>query len=80
MEKIDLFYDKKGDVLYISLGVPQKAISKELDNDVLLRVDPATGRVVGLTILNFAERFSNIDHPQSFPVLAEFATAERIGE
>ena len=76
MEKINFFYDKKGDVLYISLGSPQKAISKELDNDVLLRLDPVSDKVVGLTILNFAERFSDIDRPQAFPVLAEFVTDE----
>ena len=61
-----LFYDKEGDVLYLTIGEPQEAISKEMDNDVLLRVHPETGEVVGLTILNFVTRFSDLAHEQPY--------------
>ncbi len=67
-EMTNIFYDKEGDVLYLSVGEPREAISEEMDNDVLLRVDPATGDVVGLTILNLASRFSELARPQPLPV------------
>jgi len=74
---MNLFYDKKGDVLYISIGSPQKAVSQEMEDDILLRLDTETHEVVGLTVLNFAERFSNLDHPQPVPVSARL---EIVGE
>lgn len=66
MEKtgiMQLAYDREADVLYLSIGEPRKAVSRELDNDVLLRIDPDTGEVVGLTILNLSERNSLQDLP-----------------
>jgi len=64
-EMTTLFYDREGDVLYITIGEPQVAISQELEDDVLLRVQPETGRIVGMTVLNFTSRFSNLEaeHP-----------------
>jgi uncharacterized protein YuzE len=44
----ELFYDADGDVLYLSIGKPQHAISQELGDDVLLRVDPETGEALAL--------------------------------
>ena len=69
MEEVTtMFYDKEGDVLYITIGKPQVAISRELENDVLLRVHPETGKVVGMTVLNFVSRFSNLKREQPLPV------------
>jgi uncharacterized protein YuzE len=57
-EKIIFWFDKKGDVLDISIGKPKKAISKELGEDIIVRVDPKKKKsVVGFTILNFTKRF-----------------------
>jgi uncharacterized protein YuzE len=59
MEKesmMQLAYDREADVLYLSIGDPRPAISREIGDDVLLRVDPNTGDVVGLTILNLSTR------------------------
>ncbi len=67
-EMTTLFYDREGDVLYITIGEPQVAISRELENDVLLRVHPETGKVVGMTVLNFVSRFSNQKQQQPLPV------------
>lgn len=66
-----LFYDREGDVLYLSIGDPRPAVSQELGNDVLLRVDPETGEVVGLTVLNLSARFGSLQLPQSLPVNME---------
>lgn len=69
MEKVtELFYDTEGDVLYLSVGKPRRAISQELGDDVLLRVDPETGEIVGLTVLNLSGRFGAIQTPQTLPV------------
>jgi len=61
MEKSDvmqLAYDREADVLYLSVGEPRRAISREVGDDVLMRIDPDTGAVVGLTILNLSTRDS----------------------
>jgi len=76
MGKMNLFYDKKEDVLYISIGSPRKAVSQEMDDDILLRLDTETHEVVGLTVLNFAERFGNLDHPQPVPISAKLEMME----
>lgn len=56
-------YDREADVLYLSVGSPRPAISRELGDDVLLRLDAETGQVVGLTILNLSTRSSLDDLP-----------------
>ncbi len=72
MEKMTtLFYDQEGDVMYLTIGEPQEAVSREMGNDILLRVHPDTGEVVGLTVLNFASRFSDLKHEQPLPVHME---------
>ncbi|RPJ01202.1 MAG: DUF2283 domain-containing protein [Chloroflexi bacterium] len=63
-----VFYDTEGDVLYLSIGEPRPAVSQELGDDVLLRVDPETGDIVGLTVLNLSSRFGSVQLPQSLPV------------
>ena len=69
MDKVtQLFYDHEADVLYLSIGEPRRAIAREVGDDVLLRVDPETEIVVGLTIMNLASRFGEIESPQSLPV------------
>ena len=51
-----LYYDRDSDVLYLSIGEPRPAVSQEVGDDVLLRVDADTGEIVGLTILNLSTR------------------------
>jgi len=65
---IQLFYDKEGDILYLSVGEPRSAISEEIGDDVLLRVSTERGEVVGLTVLNFSSRFDSSDVSQIFPI------------
>ena len=67
-EMTTIFYDKEGDVLYLTIGEPQEAVSREMGNDILLRVHPETGKILGLTVLNFVSRFSNLAHEQPLPV------------
>ncbi|KKM25883.1 hypothetical protein LCGC14_1590500 [marine sediment metagenome] len=53
---VTIQYDRDRDILYMHFGKNRKAVSKEIDDGVLLRVDPKTQEVVGITILYFSER------------------------
>jgi len=50
-------YDKDADTVYISFGKPRKAISEEIDPYVIVRRDPKTKEMVGITITNFSKYF-----------------------
>ena len=53
--KLHYYYDRDADVMYFSQGKPsQKAISQEMPNDVIVRLDPKTKKIKGFTILNFS--------------------------
>ena len=78
MEKnLKLFFDKAGDVLDIAIGETTEAISKELDNDVIIRLDPDTEKIVGFTILNFEKRFEHLDSSETLPIAATFSHISR---
>jgi uncharacterized protein YuzE len=68
---MQLAYDREADVFYLSIGEPRPAISRELGDDVLLRVDPNTGEVIGLTVLNLSTR----DAREILPVEVKLAEA-----
>ena len=72
-KRLNFFFDHEADILYLSLGKPQSAISKEVGDDILVRVDPKTKKVVGCTILNLTKRFKKMKHPENLPVAAELA-------
>ena len=61
MEKnqIVMSYDREADVVYISFGKPRKAVSEEIDPYVVVRRDPKTKEIVGVTITNFAKYFDS---------------------
>lgn len=56
-KKLSFSYDKKADVLYLSVGKPRKSISREVEDGILLRFDPKSKEVTGLTIMDFESRF-----------------------
>ena len=73
MEKeLKFFFDKQGDSLDIAIGEPEKAISREIGNDIVVRVKPDTGEVVGFTILNFEKRFEHLNSSETLPITATF--------
>lgn len=74
--RLKFFFDKKGDVLDIAIGKPEKAISRELDNDIVVRLDPKTKEIVGFTILNFEKRFEHRDREETLPITATFEQIE----
>jgi uncharacterized protein YuzE len=54
MRPIRITYDPEGDILYITFGHPTEATGYQLSDQILLRVDPQTQQVAGLTIRNFS--------------------------
>lgn len=50
-EKLSWEYDEEADVLYISVGQPEKAVGVDVGEGVILRYKEDTGELVGLTIL-----------------------------
>jgi uncharacterized protein YuzE len=67
---MQLAYDRKADVLYLSVGEPRPAISREVGDDLLLRIDARTGEIVGLTVLNLSTRRS-----ETLPIAVDFHQA-----
>jgi hypothetical protein len=45
-------YDVEGDVLYLHVGAPQDAEGEETPEGHVLRFEPGTQRIVGLTVIN----------------------------
>ena len=72
-KEIKMAYDDEGDVLDISIGDPEKAISKEVEKDLFLRVNPGSGEVVGFSILNFRKWFKDTKDIKTLPIKAELA-------
>ncbi|MBC8181764.1 DUF2283 domain-containing protein [candidate division KSB1 bacterium] len=77
--KLTFGYDKEVDVLYISLGKPKKGMQYlELNNNQILRVDPKTKEIVGITLIDFSKHFSGDHYFNKIPVNASFIPDEKI--
>ena len=75
---LNFFYDKEGDILDISIGPPQPAVSDEIGDDVIVRHHPETDEIIGFTILNFERRFEQHEKRYELPVMARFFTKEAV--
>jgi uncharacterized protein YuzE len=49
-------YDEEADVLYISIGEPQRALGLDAGDGVIVRYREDIGEVVGITIIGMKER------------------------
>jgi len=54
---LKISYDDFSDVLYISFGDPRPGIATEVNDGDLVRVDPESMEVIGITIMDFKERY-----------------------
>lgn len=72
-ETLRFAYDKEGDILDIAIGRPKAAISREITDDVFVRFDPKSRKVIGFSILNFTKWFTDLDDARSIPVTARFS-------
>jgi len=55
-ENLSWEYDGEADVLYISIEKPEKAVSLDVGEGVIVRYNEQTGEVVGLTIIGVRQR------------------------
>ncbi len=60
----------------IAIGKPREAISREIGNDIVVRIDPKTKEIVGFTILNFEKRFEHKEKGETLPITATFSEVE----
>ncbi len=56
-ENLNWDYDEEADVLYISVGKPQKALGVDIGEGVIMRYVEGTNELVGLSIIGIKERF-----------------------
>ena len=56
-----IVYDSEADVLYVTRGAPEYTEHIEHSEDVILRLDPDTERLVGVTIIGFSQYFGKAD-------------------
>ena len=71
-ETLRCSYDKEADILDISVGRPQRAVSREIQDDVFVRFDPHGKNIIGFSILNFTKWFKALDDRRPIPVTACF--------
>jgi uncharacterized protein YuzE len=57
---LSVSYDDSSDVLYLSVGEPRAAVTQEDDEGVLIRKDPVTEELVGVTILAYGSHFRHL--------------------
>ena len=50
--KINWDYDAEGDILYISFGNPKNAEGVDIGEGTIIRIQPDTKEIIGVTILN----------------------------
>ena len=55
-QQMNLSFDPKADVLYCSFGEAREAIGVELENGEVIRLDPETDEVIGITVVDFTKR------------------------
>ena len=58
-ENLNWDYDEEADVLYISMGEPQKALGIDIGDGAIVRYVEATNEVVGPTLIGMKERLLN---------------------
>ena len=75
-QELKMKYDREADVLYCSFGDPRPALSTEVGDGVVVRHDPTTDEVVGITIVDFFRRFA--EHPEE-PVYVPLAAGPAQG-
>ena len=65
MNKIMVFFDREGNTLDVWFEKPRKIISEETGEEVILKKDPKTNKVIGFEKLNF---ISSKVKPNELPV------------
>jgi uncharacterized protein YuzE len=75
--KLSFRYDREGDILYIDKRPPYpEQESEELGDEVIARLNPATGEIENLEVLFFSSRLLRSDLFE-LPVSADLRLATR---
>ena len=75
-KEVQFHYDREADVLYLSVGKPQRAKTVEMGEDFILRLHPKTGEVIGVTIIDFSRHFPQLKPaPLNLPANGSFDPA-----
>ena len=77
-EKLTFKYDREADILYVSTVPPYaEQDSEELEDEIIVRLNPKTGKVENFEVLFFTSRLLRSEL-FSLPVIADMrqATAE----
>lgn len=75
-KKYETDYDKESDVLYISFGKPKKDVGIEVAQGDVVRVDPFSDVVVGITIIDFSYKYGG--RPESIEEIAPVIVSEML--
>jgi len=75
IDQLTVSYDKDSDVLYITEGKPREAIGEMMDDGVIVRRDSKTKEIIGFTIVDFTEHFSDAK-PQHIPIKVHFSALQ----
>jgi len=79
--EVQFHYDREADVLYLSVGKPQRAKTVEMGEDFVLRLHPKTAEVVGMTIVNFSRHFPQLKPARlDLPINGSFDPARLLGQ
>lgn len=58
MEKIRVFFDREGNTLDVWFEKPRKVVCEETGDEVILKKDPKTKKVIGFEKLNYLSKKS----------------------
>lgn len=70
-KQLNFFFDREGDILYLSVGKSRPGLPEEVGDNTIVRFDPKSHRVVGCKFLNFTKRFGHMKKAESLPLAAE---------
>ncbi|MDE0186525.1 MAG: DUF2283 domain-containing protein [Candidatus Poribacteria bacterium] len=72
-----IFYDCEADVLYVTCGTPGFTDYVEYSEDVILRLDPESKRLIGFTIIDFSYHFAKQEADITLPFRVDFQMFEQ---
>ena len=76
-KKLTFQYDRETDILYINQRPPyQEQESEELGDEIIARINPATGEIENLEILFFSTRFLRSEFLE-LPISADLRLTEQ---
>jgi uncharacterized protein YuzE len=71
-DRLQIVYDRKADILYVTKGVPEHTDYVEYTEDVILRFHPETKQLVDFTLIDFSEHFAQKDSDIALPFGVDF--------